>query len=151
MIRNTSKAPQLGQLEALVMECASESDARDIYRKFLEVSKRSKLERHRRRKSDGGSSVVARGVEALFNSSNSKNASNSRSEKTKSVHVNNFEEFAKSQESSNSSNNNNNNNSCSKVIMQDRIVSRQQPWNLVQHTDRNGITHIEVSLQIVSC
>ena len=65
----------------------------------------------------------------------------SRSEKTKSVHVNNFEELAKSQESSSSSNNN---NSSSKVIIQDRIVSRQQPWNLVQHTDRNGITHIEV-------
>ena len=37
VIRNTSKAPQLGQLEAVVMECANESDVRDIYRKFLEV------------------------------------------------------------------------------------------------------------------
>ena len=37
VIRNTSKAPQLGQLEALVMECANEADVRDIYRKFLEV------------------------------------------------------------------------------------------------------------------
>ena len=75
VIRNTSKAPQLGQLEALVMECANESDARDIYRKFLEVSKRSKLERHRRRKSDGGSSVITKSVEALFSSNNVKNAS----------------------------------------------------------------------------
>ena len=37
VIRNTSKAPQLGQLEAVVMECANEADVRDIYRKFLEV------------------------------------------------------------------------------------------------------------------
>ena len=37
VIRNTSKAPQLGQLEAVVMERANESDVRDIYRKFLEV------------------------------------------------------------------------------------------------------------------
>ena len=79
-----------------------------------------------------------RSVEALFNSSNK----SSRSEKTKSVHVNNFDELAKSQDSSNSSN--------SKVIIQDRIVSRQQPWNLVQHTDRNGITHIEVRELLVT-
>ena len=93
-MRNPSKAPQLGQLEALVMECANEADVRDIYRKFLEVgqchfivfiaiyqlrvlqvSKRSKLERHRRRKSDGGSSVITKSVEALFSSNNVKNAS----------------------------------------------------------------------------
>ena len=81
-----------------------------------------------------------RSVEALFNSSN-KNAN--RSEKTKSVHVNNFEELAKSQESSSKISSSSKN---SKVIIQDRIVSRQQPWNLVQHTDRNGITHIEVGV-----
>ena len=79
-------------------------------------------------------------MEALFNSSN-KNAN--RSEKTKSVHVNNFEELAKSQESSSKISSSSKN---SKVIIQDRIVSRQQPWNLVQHTDRNGITHIEVGV-----
>ena len=39
VMRNPSKAPQLGQLEALVMECANEADVRDIYRKFLEVGK----------------------------------------------------------------------------------------------------------------
>ena len=105
------------------------------------MSKRSKLERHWRRKSDGGSSIVTRSVEALFNSSNLKNAS--RSEKTKSVHVNNLEELAKSQEATS---NHNSSKSNSKVIIQDRIVSRQQPWNLVQHTDRNGITHIEVGV-----
>ena len=38
VMRNPSKAPQLGQLEALVMECANEADVRDIYRKFLEAS-----------------------------------------------------------------------------------------------------------------
>ena len=84
---------------------------------------------------------TTRSVEALFNSSNK----SSRSEKTKSVHVNNFDELAKSQDSSNSSNSSN-----SKVIIQDRIVSRQQPWNLVQHTDRNGITHIEVRELLVT-
>ena len=39
------------------------------------MSKRSKLERHRRRKSDGGSSVITKSVEALFSSNNVKNAS----------------------------------------------------------------------------
>ena len=71
---------KVGQLEAIVFECPSEEDVKDVYRKFLEISKRSKLERHRRRKSDGGS-VVTRSVEALFR----------RSDKTKSVVMNNNE------------------------------------------------------------
>ncbi len=129
VIRNPSRAPQLGQLEALVMDCAGEADVAEIYRKFLEVSKRSKLERHRRRKSDGGSSAVARSsVDAIFNGGKSGNGGG-RSEKTKSVHV---EEPA--------------------VVMHDRVQGSrqqhpQQNWNLIQHTDRNGITHIEVESQ----
>jgi len=40
-----------GSLEALVFEFVSEDNARQLYKKFHEVSKRSKLERHRRRTS----------------------------------------------------------------------------------------------------
>ena len=53
-----------GNLEALVFECVSEDYARQLYRNFHEVSKRSKLERHRRRKSDGGS-IVTRSTDYL--------------------------------------------------------------------------------------
>ena len=111
------------QLEAVVLECASEDEVKTLYRKFLEVSKRQKLERHRRRKSDGasggGGGVVTRSVEALFSRNNKL-----RSEKTKSVHVPDLEK--------------------------QQIASSNVPfydhkrWNLVQHTDRNGVTHIEV-------
>lgn len=79
-------------LEALVIQCSNDEEVKSLYKKFLDVSKKSKLERHRRRKSDGGS-VVARSMEAIF-------------KRDKSL---------------------------------DEIR-----YSLVQHTDRNGITHIEV-------
>lgn len=82
-----------GQLEAKVIECSSEDEVKHLYKKFLDISKRSKLERHRRRKSDGGS-VVARSMEAIFK--------------------------------------------------RDKSHEDQVRYSLVQHTDRNGITHIEV-------
>ena len=87
VIRDSNK-----DLEALVIQCSNDEEVISLYKKFLDVSKKSKLERHRRRKSDGGS-VVARSMEAIF-------------KRDKSL---------------------------------DEIR-----YSLVQHTDRNGITHIEV-------
>ena len=87
-------------LEAMVIECGSEEEVKPIHKKFLDVSKRSKLERHRRRKSDGGS-VVTRSMEAIFNGGRKREKS-----------------------------------------LEDE--DRATRFSLVQHTDRNGITHIEV-------
>ena len=97
-----------GNLEALVFEAGSEYSARQLYRKFHEVSKRSKLERHRRRKSDGGSII------------------------TKLSDLSNL--IPKSEERGN-------------VLKTElETVDKENPpkWNLVQHTDKNGVTHIEV-------
>ena len=97
-----------GNLEALVFEAGSEDSARQLYRKFHEVSKRSKLERHRRRKSDGGSII------------------------TKLSDLSNL--IPKSEERGN-------------VLKTElETVDKENPpkWNLVQHTDKNGVTHIEV-------
>ena len=91
------RTPTKSDLEAMVIECSSEEEAKHLYKKFLDVSKRSKLERHRRRKSDGGS-VVARSMEAIFKRDKS----------------------------------------------QEPADDRALRYSLVQHTDRNGITHIEV-------
>ena len=113
-----------GQLEAIVFECPSEEDVKDVYRKFLEVSKRCKLERHRRRKSDGGS-VMTRSVEALFK----------RGDKTKSVVMNNEVIVDSKQQQQHSQ------HASSKSLMDPQLQNR---WSLVQHTDKNGVTHIEV-------
>ena len=88
-------------LEAMVIECSTEEEVKPLYKKFLDFSKRSKLERHRRRKSDGGS-VVTRSMEAIFNGGRKRDKS---------------------------------------LEDEDRASTR---FSLVQHTDRNGITHIEV-------
>jgi len=91
-------------LEALVFECFGEENVKDLYRKFLEVSKRSKLERHRRRRSDGGGSFSGGSL-------------------------------------------------IEDIRVRDTPAQQQQRrgqnglWNLVRHTDRNGITHIEVESQ----
>ena len=110
-----------GALEALVFECLTEDHARQLYRKFHEVSKRSKLERHRRRKSDGGS-IVTRASAAEFGkavtSSGAKSAANNQS-----VTINNVDTSA---------------------IEKAVAGGQQQKWALVQHTDKNGVTHIEV-------
>ena len=94
------RSPNKSDLEAIVIECSNEDDVKHLYKKFLDVSKRSKLERHRRRKSDGGS-VVARSMEAIFKRDKSSDRS-------------------------------------------DPEPDRSLRYSLVQHTDRNGITHIEV-------
>jgi len=91
------RSPTKSDLEAMVIECSNEDEVKHLYKKFLDVSKRSKLERHRRRKSDGGS-VVARSMEAIFKRDKS----------------------------------------------QEPDPDRSLRYSLVQHTDRNGITHIEV-------
>lgn len=88
-------------LEAMVIECCTEEEVKPLYKKFLDLNKRSKLERHRRRKSDGGS-VVTRSMEAIFNGGRKREKS---------------------------------------LEDEDRASTR---FSLVQHTDRNGITHIEV-------
>jgi len=103
-----------GTLEALVFECTTEDNARQLYRKFHEVSKRSKLERHRRRKSDGGS-IVTRGSELGVSKIKS---SNDRG----NVTINNIDTS----------------------VIEKVVEKNQQKWNLVQHTDKNGVTHIEV-------
>ena len=84
-----------------MIECSTEEEVKPLYKKFLDFSKRSKLERHRRRKSDGGS-VVTRSMEAIFNGGRKRDKS---------------------------------------LEDEDRASTR---FSLVQHTDRNGITHIEV-------
>ena len=100
-------------LEAMVIECSSEEEVKPLYKKFLDLSKRSKLERHRRRKSDGGS-VVTRSMEAIFNGGG-------------------LRKREKSLEDEDRAGGTNNSNS-----------SATNRFSLVQHTDRNGITHIEV-------
>lgn len=110
-----------GQLEALVFEFTNEDNARQLYKKFHEVSKRSKLERHRRRKSDGGS-IITRGSDFLgisradfkakpFGASGAVTSDNQKPD----------------------------------TSVNDKAVEKShQKWNLVQHTDKNGVTHIEV-------
>ena len=98
-----------GALEALVFECTSEDNARQLYKKFHEVSKRSKLERHRRRKSDGGS-IVTRGSVSDWSAGHQR--------QKEGTTINNID---------------------TSVI--EKAVNK---WNLVQHTDKNGVTHIEV-------
>ena len=107
-----------GSLEALVFECTNEDNARQLYKKFHEVSKRSKLERHRRRKSDGGS-IITRGSDFL---------GISRSE---------FKPKPVTTDITNKA-------SLDTSVIEKAVEKNQQKWNLVQHTDKNGVTHIEV-------
>ena len=104
-----------GALEALVFECTSEDNARQLYKKFHEVSKRSKLERHRRRKSDGGS-IVTRGSVPDWSALGHQRQSDYKGKEGATI-----------------------NNIDTSVI--EKAVNK---WNLVQHTDKNGVTHIEV-------
>ena len=104
-----------GALEALVFECTSEDNARQLYKKFHEVSKRSKLERHRRRKSDGGS-IVTRGSVPDWSALGHQRQSEYKGKEGATI-----------------------NNIDTSVI--EKAVNK---WNLVQHTDKNGVTHIEV-------
>ena len=106
-----------GSLEALVFECLTEDNARQLYKKFHEVSKRSKLERHRRRKSDGGS-IVTRASAVEF----SKAVTSGIKANNQSVTINNIDTSD----------------------IEKAVASSNQKWNLVQHTDKNGVTHIEV-------
>ncbi len=76
-----------GGLEALVFECSGEDEVRELCSKFSEVSRRVKLERHRRRKSDGGSSVVTRSMDALFGKSGNGARKGQGGDKVKSVHM----------------------------------------------------------------
>ena len=101
---------KFGSLETIVFECATEDNAKQLYKKFHEVSKRSRLERHRRRKSDGGS-IVTRVSDYTANEGGVTN---------------------------HSINNTNIN------IIERAVEKNHQKWNLVQHTDKNGMTHIEV-------
>jgi hypothetical protein len=104
-----------GGLEALVFECFGEENVKELYRNFLEVSKRSKLERHRRRRSEGGGGF----------------SNNNDDQQLKSQNV--WQQQQQQQPTS-----------------QQHHSRRQQNnglWNLVRHTDRNGITHIEVESQ----
>jgi len=117
-----------GTLEALVFECISEDNAWQLYRKFHEISKRSKLERHRRRKSDGGS-ILTRGSEPL------QIAGNKQIKSDLSVGRGNV-----------TINNNNIDTSVIENVEKNQSEGSGVPqkWNLVQHTDKNGVTHIEV-------
>lgn len=103
-----------GSLEALVFECVTEEYARQLYRNFHEVSKRSKLERHRRRKSDGGSIITRTDLSGLKGTDRANNAPSIKGEAAVSA---------------------------DKAAAGDK---NNQKWNLVQHTDKNGVTHIEV-------
>ena len=109
------------ELEALVFEClGGEDDMRALYRRFQEVSRKTKFDVRRKKKTDtsGKSSgnVVSRSVEALFRGGQAKKASSDIGI-SKPVH--------------------------SQVSMLMNSVPNAK-WNLVQHTDRNGMTHIEV-------
>ena len=105
-----------GSLEALVFEFVSEDNARQLYKKFHEVSKRSKLERHRRRKSDGGS-IVTRGSDFVGLTQRQ-----TEYKVKQDVTINNIDTS----------------------VIEKAVEKNHQKWNLVQHTDKNGVTHIEV-------
>ena len=89
-----------------------------MYRNFLEVSKRSKLERHRRRRSEGSG-----GFSVTDEQTNKSQNVWPSQQQQQQQHVRSRQQ---------NGNNNSNNNGV---------------WNLVRHTDRNGITHIEVESQ----
>merc|ERR1719244_1763117 len=95
------------------------------------MSKRTKLERHRRRKSDGGS-ILTRGSEPL------QIAGGHIGKQIKS-------EFSVGRNSVTINNNNVETSDIDHVEKnQSEITGVSQKWNLVQHTDKNGVTHIEV-------
>ncbi len=110
----------LTTLEAIAVDCADAVDAKELCRRYSESSKRSKLERHRRRKSDGGGGMVARGVEAIFK----------RKPAEKSQHHLHLQQQPQPQE-----------------MLKKASFAGDAQFSLVQHTDRNGVTHIEVEAQ----
>lgn len=121
-----------GTLEALVFECTTEDNARQLYKKFHEVSKRSKLERHRRRKSDGGS-ILTRGTELLqlAGGESSKLIKSDQPFGRSNVTINNIDTSV-----------------IENVVEKTQSPGGPQKWNLVQHTDKNGVTHIEVEANL---
>ena len=121
VVRVPGNGGSTGGLEALVFECFGEDNVKELYRNFLEVSKRSKLERHRRRRSEGGS-----GYQGYPNGE----------DQVKSQNVWHQQQQIQQQPHHQQ--------------QQPQSSRRQQNngvWNLVRHTDRNGITHIEVESQ----
>jgi len=121
-----------GSLEALVFEFTTEENANQLYKKFHEVSKRSKLERHRRRKSDGGS-ILTRGSELLqiAGGPNSNQIKIDQPKGKTNVTINNVDT-----------------NIIERVVEKTGLSGGSQKWNLVQHTDKNGVTHIEVEANL---
>ena len=159
VVRRSGGAP----LEALVFDCLTEENARGLYRKFHEVSKRSKLERHRRRKSDGGSIITTRAVGGVNVSDmfsrpppplpstadviRARGGSGSVGVGGGEVSISHVDTTSSTTTglvmtmTGMSNNNNNNNNSNNN---NNTMSPPQSKWSLVQHTDRNGVTHIEV-------
>ena len=95
---------------------------KELYRNFLEVSKRSKLERHRRRRSEGGSGYS--GNEDLLKGSNVWQPPQPQQQQQQSQQQQQLQQ-----------------------LQSNRRQQNNGVWNLVRHTDRNGITHIEVENQ----
>lgn len=103
-------------LEALVFQCFSEENIKDLSRKFLDVSKRSKLENQQCRKRYG---TRYQGSERLIENL-----------KQTETHVELKDPLQ--EEGLNSPQDN--------FQRDGRLAS----WSLVHHTDQNGISHIEV-------
>lgn len=121
-----------GSLEALVFEFTTEENAKQLFKRFHEVSKRSKLERHRRRKSDGGS-ILTRGTE-LLQVAGGQGSNQIKIDQPKGK--------------TNATINNIDTSIIERVVEKTSITGGLQKWNLVQHTDKNGVTHIEVEANL---
>jgi hypothetical protein len=158
-----------GPLEALVFDCLTEENARALYRKFHEVSKRSKLERHRRRKSDGGSIITrAAGVASGGLNLNdvfsrpppplpaniiTTSSSSSTTSTKPALHLLSNSDGRSIRGGGSSSSNNGGGVSINHVDTSPTLSSalpHAGKWSLVQHTDRNGVTHIEVEATTAS-
>ncbi len=121
---------QSSRLEALVLECATEEDVRELCRRFSEVSRRARLERHRRRKSDGGGGgVVTRSMDAIFG-----RKGGDKVNKTALVEAQQQQQQQQQQQHP----------VPTSQLHKSPFFDGRKSWNLVQHTDRNGVTHIEV-------
>ncbi len=128
-----------------MFECVSEDYARQLYRNFHEVSKRSKLERHRRRKSDGGS-IVTRSTDYLAGVGGGGGNAGKSDYRGSIAVTGNSDLVGDSKIGANKASADN--------LLAAASSGGNQPdtrkWNLVQHTDRNGVTHIEVESSLAA-
>jgi hypothetical protein len=128
-------------MECLVFDCLTSAKALALYQSFDEQSRALKLDKYRSLKKGSALTSTAKPMSSLSVPKNADGSMNMKIDgRNICVSVNNVivEKRGKNQEVSMMS------RPFAFLRRQSNKDKRQKPWSLVQHTDENGVTHIEI-------